>query len=123
MEGNDVQWTRFEDEKEPDEDIHLTVDRLLSEANPDAIVFTDLQEALIGIVTQQYRSLALYDYDKIIDIFMKRDGMTYEEAIEFCEFNTVGTWAGEYTPIIVHREEILPFEPITPTECAHEGDE
>lgn len=111
---DDIQGTRFEDEKQENENIHATIDRLLGEANSKAIVFPDLQDALIGIVQQQYRSLALYDYDKIVDIFMK-DGMTYEEAVEFCEFNTVGTFAGEYTPIIVHREDLLKFEQLPPT--------
>ena len=31
----------------------------------------------------------------------KRDGMTQEEALEFFEFNVVGAWVGEQTPIFV----------------------
>ena len=42
-------------------------------------------------------------YDKCVDIFIKRDGMTYEEAVEWMEFNVVGAWVGETTPIFVHE--------------------
>ena len=34
---------------------------------------------------------------------MERDGMTREEAIEWMEFNVVGAWVGETTPIFVHE--------------------
>ena len=34
---------------------------------------------------------------------MKRDGMTYKEAVEWMEFNVVGAWVGETTPIFVHE--------------------
>ena len=30
---------------------------------------------------------------------MGRDGMSYEDAIEFFEYNTIGSWMGEGTPL------------------------
>ena len=33
--------------------------------------------------------------------------MTYEEAVEWMEFNVVGAWMGPKTPIFIH--EIPPF--------------
>jgi hypothetical protein len=33
---------------------------------------------------------------------MDRDGMTEEEAFEYLEFNTLGAWVGEETPMFVH---------------------
>ena len=36
---------------------------------------------------------------------MTRDGMTYEEAIEFFEFNIKGSWMGEYTPVYIYTNE------------------
>ena len=34
---------------------------------------------------------------------MKRDGMTHDEATEFFEFNVVGSWVGEETPIFLRQ--------------------
>jgi hypothetical protein len=42
--------------------------------------------------------VVLYDTSKCIDILMKRDKMTEEEAIEFFYYNVIGSWMGEYTP-------------------------
>jgi hypothetical protein len=38
---------------------------------------------------------------------MERDGMTSEEAMEYIDYNCVGAWVGENTPIIVMPLEIL----------------
>ena len=42
---------------------------------------------------------ALYDREKCIDILVKRDGMTWEEAEEFFDFNVAGAYVGEKTPV------------------------
>ena len=48
--------------------------------------------------------LLVYDVDKCVAILMK-DGMTDEEAMEYFEFNVVGAWMGEGTPIFLYRGE------------------
>jgi len=45
----------------------------------------------------------VYDYDKCISILIKRDGMTYNDAVEFLEFNTLGAYVGEHTPIFMNK--------------------
>jgi hypothetical protein len=37
---------------------------------------------------------------------MRRDGMTQEEAYEFLDFNVVGSYVGDLTPIFVERVTI-----------------
>ena len=49
-------------------------------------------------------TIAVYDREKCIELLMTRDGMTDEEAVEFFEFNVVGAWVGEQTPIFVDFE-------------------
>ena len=49
--------------------------------------------------------IAVYDQEKCIDFLVERDGMTHGEAIEFFEFNVVGSWVGEETPIFVDLKE------------------
>jgi hypothetical protein len=37
----------------------------------------------------------------MIEVLMERDGMDDETAMEYIDFNCVGAWMGEKTPIIV----------------------
>jgi hypothetical protein len=37
----------------------------------------------------------------MMDTLITRDGMEYEEAEEYIEYNCIGAWVGERTPIIV----------------------
>lgn len=67
----------------------------------DTLVADGFDEAIIGIGRQFNKNLVIYDEDKCIQILMERDGMSEEEAIEFFEFNVVGAYVGEYTPIYV----------------------
>jgi hypothetical protein len=62
------------------------------------------EDALIGLGTQFNKELAVYDYEKCIQILMTRDGMAYEEAMEHMEFNVTGAYVGEQTPVFVRRE-------------------
>jgi len=79
----------------------------LAEENPEAIIYDDLDDALIGICSRHMSpSLALYDEHKIHQIHMTRDGMTEEEAIEYYDYNIAGAWMGEYTPFIVNLEGV-----------------
>lgn len=72
----------------------------LMEQNPEALLCDGLNDALIGWCFRATKpEVAVYDYDKCLEIFMKRDGMTYEEAMEFLHFNVIGAWVGENTPV------------------------
>tara|TARA_Y100000114_G_C11670246_1_gene283420 strand:- start:47 stop:319 length:273 start_codon:yes stop_codon:yes gene_type:complete len=53
----------------------------------DAMKLDNLNDAIIGVTTQGY---LVYCYDKIVDHFVKEDGMEREEAIEYADFNVVG---------------------------------
>ena len=43
----------------------------------------------------------VYDADKIIKVFVDRDGMSEEEANEYIVFNIEGAYIGEDTPVLV----------------------
>ena len=38
---------------------------------------------------------------KTIESCVERDGMTYQEAVEWIEFNTISAYVGENTPIFI----------------------
>jgi hypothetical protein len=68
-------------------------------------------EAILGVGRRCGQpNLLVYDYHKCCEILVKRDKMTYEEAEEFMEFNVVGAWVGESTPIFVHTNKEALFE-------------
>ena len=74
----------------------------LAEADPDMLFADGFDDALVGYAEMYGRPLlAAYDRLKCIDILMTRDGMTYDGAVEFFEFNVLGGWVGEYTPIFL----------------------
>jgi len=77
----------------------------LIEINPDIIFFDGLEDALIGICRRfNQPPVALYDYDKCIEILLE-DGGSYNEVIEHLETNVLGTWVGENTPAFFKRTE------------------
>lgn len=43
--------------------------------------------AFIGVTTD---GQAVYDFDKMVEWLMERDQCSYEEAVEWIEFNTIG---------------------------------
>ena len=58
-------------------------------------------DALLGVGMRcAQRDVAVYDLSKIIAILM-RDGMDEEEAWEYADFNILGGWVGEETPMFV----------------------
>ena len=52
-----------------------------------------LEDAIIGVGGRMNMpDVLIYSYNKCVEIFMKRDGMSHEEAVEWMEFNVVGVW-------------------------------
>ncbi len=45
----------------------------------------------------------VYDVEKCIEILMQRDKMTREEAEEYLEYNSIGAWVGDETPVWLER--------------------
>ncbi len=63
--------------------------------------------AIMGLVQRcGQESVILYDTDKILGILVYRDGMTYDEAVEFFEFNILGSWVGDQTPAFFSKASL-----------------
>ena len=67
----------------------------LSEHYPDDKFLID--EAMLGIDSSFGR--VIYSVSKCLDILIAQDGMSYDEAVEYFEFNVSGSYVGEKTPI------------------------
>lgn len=73
---------------------------LLSEENPSALLADGFEDAFVGVARRcGLPALAVYDYSLGVKLLIERDGVSYEDAVEWMEFNVVGAWAGEHTPI------------------------
>jgi len=71
----------------------------------DKTVWTGCDAAIVGLGHRcGQESLVVYDYNKLIEVFIKQ-GMTAEESIEWIDFNILGAWIGEDTPIILMEED------------------
>ena len=65
----------------------------------EALVADGFEDALIGY-TNGANLVAVYDYDMCVHILME-DNMTFEQAIEHMEYNVVGGYVGEKTPMFI----------------------
>ena len=74
---------------------------ILDETDETYLFADGFDEAIMGTANAfGQRSVVAYDVEKIIKKLMK-DGMTYDEAREYYNFNIIGAYVGESTPIFV----------------------
>lgn len=75
-----------------------------AESGDFVIAFADgFDAALLGFA-RRFNDLpvACYDLERCISILMQ-DGMSHEEAVEYFDFNVIGAWIGETTPVFVEQ--------------------
>jgi len=69
-----------------------------------AFDMNDFGDCIVGVVEQIGRSkVVCYDYDKVIDKMMHTDGMSYEDAVEYFEFNIGAAYIGAGNPAFMYR--------------------
>ena len=86
-------------------DSNMGIREAIAESHGDDILFADgFDSAIIGVAIGNDTGRVIYDCDKMVESFINENGCTYEEAIEFLEFNTFCAYVGEHTPIYLWRE-------------------
>jgi hypothetical protein len=101
----------------------MTIREQIAEHNEEAIMFDDLDDAIIGVGQQHgSQTVAVYDASKCIEIFyfnfleVKKEELGREldvdelfevemDAVEWFNYNVVCAYVGENTPIFVERFE------------------
>jgi len=48
--------------------------------------------------------IAVYDYDLCIKVLIDRDEMSLQEAHEYMDYNVVGSYVGEETPLFIRTQ-------------------
>ena len=72
-------------EDEDDNQAPIELQEYLAE---DCLKLDGLNDAIVGVTSLGY---LVYDYEKIIEVFMKEpSNMEHDEAIEFTEYNVMG---------------------------------
>lgn len=79
----------------------------LKERGENVLLMDGFDEALVGF-SQRINEplLAVYSWEKMVDVCTGRDGMSYEDASEYIDYNCIGAWVGNQTPIIVMPLEL-----------------
>ena len=70
------------------------------EVDEEIFIYDEFEDAIIGLADRFGMDTSVaYDYDKVIKILM--EDMSYEEAVEHFDFNVIGGWVGDSTPVFI----------------------
>jgi hypothetical protein len=87
----------------------VQINEYLESIGESTLLADGFDEALIGFSQRMNEPmLAVYSYEKMVQVLMDNDDLSYDDAVEYVDFNVVGAWVGEQTPIIV-----MPIDSIT----------
>lgn len=80
----------------------MQINEYLESIGESTLLADGFDEALIGFSQRMNEPmLAVYSYEKMVQVLMDNDDLSYDDAVEYVDFNVVGAWVGEQTPIIV----------------------
>lgn len=80
----------------------------VAEYNEEALIIEGFDRAIIGVAERiNLGPVAAYDVEKILEILVERDEMDYEEALEYFQYNIIGSWMGEHTPVFIYKSDKL----------------
>jgi hypothetical protein len=71
-----------------------------------ALLADGFDAALLGFGRRFDKVVAIYSYKKCVEVLVKNSGLSEEEAEEYMEYNVVGSYVGDQTPIFMIEAEI-----------------
>lgn len=74
----------------------------LAEEYPDLMRMDGFDDAILGVVERIGLQTVCYDLNKVISILMEQ-GMDEQDAWDWYQFNMLGAWVGEATPVFLER--------------------
>ena len=75
------------------------IEDLYVDDEPNLMFADGFDEAIAGVVWDGERTRVVYDTELILELLMGRSEMSYEEAVEYFDFNIAGSDMGVYTPL------------------------
>lgn len=80
------------------------IEEFLQDVNPEALFLDGFDDAIVGTSHRCAQPrLVVYDHELMLRVLVERDGMDADEANEYLDFNVLGAWVGEHTPIVLTR--------------------
>ena len=74
----------------------------LAEHFGDDLMFaTNFDNAIIGVSLGFHSGRVVYDTNKMVEGLMEIDSIDYDDACEYIEYNVLGSYVGDNTPIYV----------------------
>ena len=64
----------------------------------DRTVYLIPREQFDGALLRIEEGVAIYSAERVIEVYMKRDGMSEEDARDFFSYNCEGAYVGPFTP-------------------------
>ena len=78
----------------------MTLEEIIDNYGDEDLLKADgFDEAVIGIEINTNR--LVYDIFKMRELLIKNDGMSSDDAMEYLDFNVLGAYMGEKTPIFI----------------------
>ena len=74
---------------------------IISREEQDYISYDGFDKAIIGTVERIGLNVLCYDLSMVLDILVAEHGMDEDEAYEYYEYNMLGGWLGENTPVFL----------------------
>lgn len=83
----------------------MAINMNIREILPEGAIILDnsaFDNSIIGVTLD---GRLIYDYDKMIEELIEDDGMSFDEAMEWIDYNTIRAlpYAGSCAPIIIQR--------------------
>ena len=80
----------------------LSLREKLSDIYGKELIFADgFDDAIIGVACGFDSQRVVYCYTSMIETMMKENEVSYEDALDWIEYNTLGSYVGKNTPIYV----------------------
>ena len=76
-------------------------DYCLNHFHEPIILADGFELAFLGCGYSFIGAYAIYSFSDCLEILMQRDGMTYDEAEEFFEYNVIGSYVGDRMPVFL----------------------
>ena len=102
------------------EDTYKNIEDFADEMGLEGLITADgYDEAFLGVADRFGKEpVAVYSYEMCIQILMRDNDMSHEEALEFFEYNTIGAFFSDDQPIYLHFSSHI-FKPVRTTRISH----
>jgi hypothetical protein len=85
----------------------MTREDISEYVDDEALTMDGFDSAIMGIAVKPCQNTVVaYDFELLVKQ-CEADGMSYDEAIEYIDYNIAGAYMGEGTPIIIRKLDTL----------------